>query len=379
MTEKLYYKDSYIKEFEAEVISSMESSDGFITVLDRTAFFPEEGGQSADSGYIDYAKVLDVYEKQGIIYHKTDKMLPPGKVYCKLDFEERFQKMQLHTAEHILCGIIHRLFGLDNVGFHLGDELVTFDINGVLTREELDRVETLANEAVFSNIKVRTYFPDKTELGEIEYRAKLDLTENVRLVEIGEVDTCACCAPHVAYTGEIGLIKILDYMKHRGGLRITMQSGHRALLDYRKKYENILKISAMLSTPQHETAAELERYMREVDSLRSELKERKIHEAELFASTFSEAQENRVVHFSDYTVEQMRAFANLVKEKTRGFLVCLSGEEKNYKYLIAAKGRELSELIKEINKNLLGRGGGRGEMVTGSFSATLSQISEYFK
>ena len=379
MTTKLYYSDAYIKEFEAEVVSTVESKNGYITVLDRTAFFPEEGGQSSDKGCIGEARVIDVYEKDGVVYHITDREVPIGKVQCKLDFEERFEKMQLHTAEHIICGVIHKLYGYDNVGFHLGEDIVTFDINGVLSRDELNNVETLTNEAVFSNIKVECYFPKREDLEKIEYRSKLELTENVRLVKIGEVDVCACCAPHVSYTGEIGIVKILDFMKHRGGLRITMQAGRRALVDYRTKYENLLKISAMLSTPQHESAKELERYMKDVDMLRSELKASKIKEAQRYAESIPQFYGNKVFLMEDYTSEQLRAFGNIVKDKTDGLVICLSGKDNDFKYLIAAKDKELSLMVKEINKDLFGRGGGRGEMVTGTFACTLSAIENYFK
>ena len=348
-------------------------------VLDKTAFFPEEGGQSSDKGFIGSVRVKDVFEKDGVVYHVTEAPVEIGETSCRLDFEERFEKMQLHTAEHIICGIIHRLYGFNNVGFHLGEDIVTFDIDGVLDRDALDKVELAVNEAVFSNLAVECYFPSEEELKNTEYRSKLELTENVRLVKIGEVDICACCAPHVAYTGEIGIVKILDFMKHRGGLRITMQAGKRALLDYRVKYENLLKISALLSTPQHETADELSRYVNEVGNLRSELKAMKLLSAEQKALEYPETEGNRVVVLDGYSQEQLRAFANAVKERTEGYAVCLTGTENDFKYLIAARGRELSQDVKEINKSLLGRGGGRGEMVSGTFSCTLAEIKEYFK
>jgi len=157
MTEKLYYKDAYIKEFEAEIVSLSPCEGGFDIVLDRTAFFPEEGGQSADTGFIGSSRVQHAYERDGVVHHITDSA-PEGKtVSCVLDFSARFEKMQCHTAEHILCGIIHRLFGLDNVGFHLGDEEVTFDVNGVLDRAQLDKVEEIANNAVFSNWQIHVW------------------------------------------------------------------------------------------------------------------------------------------------------------------------------------------------------------------------------
>jgi alanyl-tRNA synthetase len=180
--------------------------------------------------------------------------------------------MQCHTAEHILCGIIHSLFGFDNVGFHLGDDEVTFDVSGVLDRDQLDRVEEMANEVVFSNIQVEAFFPPERRLPYIKYRSKLDIAEGVRLVRIGEVDICACCAPHVSSTGEIGIIKVLDFMKHRGGTRIWMTAGKRALIDYRRRYENIKKISGMLSTPQSDVAVTLESYISDCEEMKAALK-----------------------------------------------------------------------------------------------------------
>lgn len=379
MTEKLYYTDAYIKEFNAEVLSSESIGNRFVTVLDRTAFFPEEGGQSSDKGYIGDAVVLDAYEKDGVVYHVTDRKLSEGNYPCKLDFEERFEKMQLHSAEHILCGIIHSLYGLENVGFHLGEDIVTFDVNAPLTREDLDRVETLANEAIFRNIKIETEFPSEEELSALEYRSKLDLTENVRIVRIGDVDSCACCAPHVGYTGEIGIVKILDFEKHRGGLRIIMTAGRRALLDYRKKYENILSISAMLSTPQHETADELKRYMSETEDLKRELKAIRLSAAERMADEKESTDGNAVILLKGYSADELRAFANKYKSRVGGFVVALDGSDGNYRYVIMKNNSELSSVIKDINKSLCGRGGGRGEMVTGTFSSSLEEIKKYFQ
>ena len=379
MTEKLYYKDSYIKNFSAEVLSVEKIDNGFDVILDRTAFFPEEGGQSADTGTIGYAVVFDVFERDGVVHHLTDISPCIGNNECSVDFDARFEKMQCHTAEHILCGIIHRLFGFDNVGFHLGEDEVTFDVSGVLTREELDRVESLANNVVFENILVETFFPKSDELDEIEYRAKLDLTEGVRLVKIGDVDTCACCAPHVAYTGEIGLIKILDFMKHRGGTRIWMVAGKRALKDYRAKYENIKRISAMLCTPQPETANTLESYMKDSEALRVGLKAARIKIAELEADKVEHTDKNAVFLYPDFTIPELIAFSNLANEKIEGITVALSGTEGDYKYVISSKTVDLRLHSKEINTALCGRGGGRSEMIQGSFATTLSQIKDYFK
>lgn len=379
MTEKLYYHDAYISAFSANVVLVTPCDRGYDVVLDKTAFFPEEGGQSADTGKIGDAKVIHVYECDGIVHHITDKAPSIGEKHCVINFDDRFVKMQCHTAEHILCGIINRLFGLDNVGFHLGEDEVVFDVSGVLDREQLDRVETLANEAVFANWPIETIFPTADELSKINYRAKLDITEGVRLVKIGNVDTCACCAPHVSSTGEIGLIKILDFMKHRGGTRIWMVAGRRALMDYRARYENIKAISGMLSTPQLETADTLKSYMAENDGMRAALKQARLRIAELEAEKIEPTDGSAVFYLPDFSIPELIAFSNVANKGIGKLTVALSGTDGDYKYVISSNTADLRRMAKEINTALGGRGGGRAEMIQGSFSATLDEIKNYFK
>ncbi len=379
MTEKIYYIDAYVKEFDAEVLSVTPLESGYSVLLDKTAFFPEEGGQSSDTGVIGSAKVIHVSESDGMVYHITDSNPGLGACHCSIDFDLRFDRMQCHTAEHILCGIIHRLFGLDNVGFHLGDDEVTFDVNGVLTREDLDRVEQLANRVVFENLKVDTIFPGAEELPLIDYRAKLDITEGVRLVKIGEVDTCACCAPHVSFTGEIGLIKILEFMKHRGGTRIWMVAGSRALLDYRKKYENIKRISGMLSVPQIDTADALEHYITDADNTRASLKVARLKIAELEADEIEATEGSAVFYLHDFSIPELIAFSNIANKKVGKITVALTGVEGDYKYVISSSTLDLRAMSKDINLALSGRGGGRAEMIQGSFATSLDEIKNYFK
>lgn len=380
MTGKIYYANAYIKEFDAEILSVTATDDGgFDVVLSATAFFPEEGGQSADTGFIGTSRVLHAFEEDLTVHHITDTHPGEGEVHCTLDFDARFDKMQCHTAEHILCGIIHRLFGLENVGFHLGADEVTFDVNGVLTREELDRVEDLANEVVFANIPIETSFPTPSELPSLTYRSKLELTENVRIVKIGDVDTCACCAPHVARTGEIGLIKVLDFEKHRGGLRIRMVAGKRAVLDYRTKYANIKEISALLSEPQHTTAEALTRFSADFEETRARLKASRLELAREIAKREQGSEGNAVFIFPVWTLDELREFSNTMVDRVGGMLVTLCGGDGDYKYIISSKSVNLSQKIKEINAALSGRGGGKPGMVQGSFLSTAEEIRNYFK
>ena len=247
MTEKLYDKDSHLKEFEGTVLSCEKSGEKYAVTLNGTAFFPEGGGQRSDRGCIGDAYISDVQIKNGEILHFADKPLNIGQVYnCKIDFDFRFRNMQNHSGEHIISGIVHKLFGFNNVGFHLGAEM-TVDFDGELTRRQLDEIEDLANKAVYENLPVKAYYPSDEELKNLDYRSKLDLKENVRIVEIKGVDVCACCAPHVKATGEIGVIKILDFEKYKGGVRLLVKCGRDALCDYREKYESVLEISNLLS------------------------------------------------------------------------------------------------------------------------------------
>ena len=380
MTEKLYYKDAYIKEFTAKVLSSEECEGGFDLVLDKTAFFPEEGGQYSDTGFIADAKVLKVYEKEGIIYHICDKTLEVGKTFeCRVNFDERYEKMQIHTGEHILSGLFHSLFGLENVGFHLGYDEVTMDINAYLTEEQIVKVEMLANKVIYENVEVSASFPTSEELSKIAYRSKLDLTENVRIVTIGNYDACACCAPHVARSGEVGIIRILDFTKHRGGTRISMTAGIRAVRDARERYEIIRRVSGLLSVPKNEIDKGTERLLSEYEALKISLKEeraaRYLSEAEKIPATDG----NLVLYYENAGFDELKTLANSLVLRIGGILVLLSGKEFDFKYLIVSKSKNLSEIREDMNKKLSGRGGGKPEALQGSFAASLEKIKEYFE
>lgn len=379
MTEKLYYADAYIKEFEATVVSSYQDGGRAVVIIDRTAFFPEEGGQSADTGYIGDARVSDAQEKDGVIYHYTDKTLENGKKYsCKIDFADRFEKMQCHTAEHIISGAVKRLHGLDNVGFHLGKYEVTMDINGYLTREELDEIELIANRAVFDNVAVRAYFPSTDELSTLNYRSKLELTENVRIVDVEGYDLCACCAPHVSRTGEIGLIKILDFEKHRGGLRINIAAGYRALSDYRIKYKNVQKVSALFSEPQATVAEAAESFRASYEDLKAKLKYTRLARARLEAERIDKTDKSLVCYYPEMSMDELRELVNSAKARVGGILVALTGTDGDYKYIMTSDTVDLAPIYKSVNASLLGRGGGRDNMIQGSFATDLDTIKKYF-
>ena len=379
MTERLYNIDAYIREFDAVVLESYPMEDGFVSVLNKSAFFPEGGGQSSDKGDIDGVRVFDVKEVGGKLLHYTKEALNVNKtVHCSIDFEERFEKMQCHTAEHIASGFFHSLYGMDNVGFHLGDDFVTFDTSGVLTDEMLYEVERLANEAVYKNVDIRITFPDAKDLPSLEYRSKLDITENVRIVTIDGIDACACCAPHVAKTGEVGIIKFIECKKHRGSSRITMLAGARAYRYINEALIRAHRAAEMLSAPILEIDTETERTLSAKADMQYKLSVAGRKLASLLASTLEKTDKNKVVYLPLLDMDGLREFVNEAAVKVSGALVALCGEEGNYKYVIGYGGEDFNSLIKNANAALVGKGGGRAPMAQGSYSSSLSEIEKYF-
>ena len=249
MTEKLYDKDPYLTEFSATVTGCFINADAtFDITLDKTAFFPNEGGQSCDKGTLNGLDVINVELKDDDIVHVVKIFIPEGTVVeCVIDSEHRFSNMQMHTGEHIFSGLVHSRFGYDNVGFHLSDNSATMDYNGKLSESDVRELEALANEVIWSDKAVKTFFPAESELETLDYRSKSGIKGAVRLVEIEGVDLCACCAPHVAHTGEIGLIKIVSHESYKGGTRLNYLCGKRALADYSRLFSLESELSKLLN------------------------------------------------------------------------------------------------------------------------------------
>ena len=380
-TEKLYYKDSHCFEFTALVLDCRETARGPALILDRTAFFPEGGGQLADTGSLGAVKVLDVHEKEGEILHYCDGPLMPGeRVEGRLDAEQRLVRMQNHSGEHVVSGLAHKLFGCENVGFHMGEDFVTIDFDRELSREQLMEIETLANRAVREDLPVSCTFPEPEALKSLEYRSKLELTENVRIVEIPGVDRCACCAPHVERTGEIGLIKVLDWERHRGGLRLSLACGMLALRDYRVKQENISAISQALSSKRHETAAAVERLLQEQQKSKERIAALSLELALYMAEDREETEGNICVFDSVLDEVALRELVNLLMEKCRGIAAAFSGDDRRgYRYIMGSRELDMRSLAKELNSLIEGRGGGKARMIQGSASASAAAIAAVFE
>ena len=379
-TEKLYYIDSHMFAFEARVLDCREEKSGWAVILDRTAFFPEGGGQLADTGYIGSVRVTDVQERGGEILHYTDTPLEPGlTVSCRLDAEQRLRRMQNHSGEHIVSGLIHGSYGYDNVGFHMGAECMTIDFSGELDWEQLMDIEQRANETVRADIPVRVWFPDAQELSHLEYRSKLELTENVRIVEIGDVDCCACCAPHVSCTGEIGAIKFTSVMRHRGGIRVTILCGADAEVDYREKSAQVAALSAQLSVRQADVVPAVQRLLDEIVQLKTAAAEL---ENRLNAQRLQQLHETPgsicvIDRFDDPVA--MREFVNAGMLLAGGVCAAFTGSDaEGYRYIIGSRTLDLRAEAKTINAAISGRGGGKTTMIQGSCTAPADAIKAFF-
>lgn len=376
MTEKLYYQDSHLFTFEAAVLDCRKEKKGYSVVLDRTAFFPEGGGQLADTGVLGGVRVLDVHERGGEIRHYTDAPLEIGAhVEGFVDAEQRLRRMQNHSGEHILSGLVHNAYGFDNVGFHMGAECMIIDFSGELTWEQLTELETRANEVVRQNIPLHIWFPDASELQSIEYRSKLELTENVRIVEIPGVDRCACCSPHVERTGEVGIVKILDSQRHRGGVRVSVVCGLDALEDYRARQESVTEISRALSAKRGEVTRAVQRVLNEQQSMKERCDALSLALIRFMAEAEPETAGNILVFDATLGEIAQRELVNRLMEKAGGFAAVFCGSnEDGWRYIIGSKRLDLRAMSREINAAIQGRGGGTPQMIQGSARADRAEI-----
>ncbi len=383
-TIQLYNKDSHMRSFQAVVLTCIGQTDVnnnnvYVVTLDATAFFPEGGGQPSDRGILGAAVVLDVQEDDGIIYHTISSPLIVGEsVTGQIDWIRRFDLMQHHSAEHILSGLVHSYYGYDNVGFHMGSEAITIDFNGNLTEDGIRRVELDANRAVCENIPIEVSYPTSEELKVLNYRSKKELSGDIRIVTIPGYDTCACCAPHVALTGEIGGIKITSCQKYKGGVRISMLCGTRALQDYNIKEKSVTDISVLLSAKPDEVQEAVRNLKNENQTLKGQLINLQNRLLEYKAAAVPEGTDSICIFDNDITANSLRSYANLLVERCPGICaVFTSADDREFKYILAAKTADVRPLCKSLNETFQGKGGGSREMAQGSVTGS-KEILEAF-
>ena len=325
------------------------------------------------------ATVIDVQETKGEIYHTTDKPLTVGEtVTGVLDWERRFDYMQQHTGEHIVSGVAHRLFGCENVGFHLSEDIVTVDFDKNLTREQILQIESEANEAVFANAKVNAFFPDKETLKTLEYRSKKEIEGDIRIVEIEGTDMCACCAPHVSEAAQIGIIKLLDSEKLRGGIRIQMKCGRRAIADYNDKYDNVRKISAALAVKQSETAEGVDRLLKTIGELKFKLTSLKRQSIEGKIASFSPKGNITAIFEEDLEIKELQSYSDGLCKAYGGIRGVFSQVEGGFAFAICGEASELEKFFAEFKNRFTVRGGGRNGMVQGTVLAAREEIEQLF-
>ncbi len=382
MTKKLYDLDAYEVEFDAEVISceTVEEKERTVyhVLLDQTLFFPEEGGQSPDKGIIGDCNVLDVQIKDDIIIHTVDAPMEVGTfVHGRIDWKHRFNNMQQHSGEHIFSGTVHRKFGYDNVGFHLSDNIVTMDFNGVITEQEAAEIEYEVNEIITKNLPVQVTFPSKEELAHMEYRSKIEIEGQVRIVTIPDVDVCACCAPHVKQTGEIGMLKIMSLQSHRGGVRISILCGFRALEAFREKDKIVTTLSNAFSTNQEKLPELIEKMQKSNQDLKYQLAEAKQKLMALKMSEIPDAQEDVIFFESGLDTPVMRNVVNELVAAHKGICGIFVGtEEEGYNFIIGSSTRDCSKIAAILREKTGARGGGSPQMIQGSIKAHESDIRE---
>ena len=377
-TERLFDTDAFIFSFEAQVLSCEKQGKYYAAVLDKTAFFPEGGGQPADKGTLGGESVCDVQEREGIIYHYVKAPLG-GTVQGVLDSNTRFCRMQNHSGEHVVSGIIHRLTGADNISFTLTDSETTLAFNVPLSEEMLAGVEREANDVVFRDVPISAYYPDSESLAALDYRSKLELSENVRLVEIAGTDLCACCAPHCRTTGQIGLIKIVASERYKGGTKLWIHCGSRALAHYALLLDEVTEISHLLCARADKIAPAVQKLKESKEQAEYTLVslKRKAIEERIAGVP---ATEGNIVLRCDFQGDDLRLFAEGLKAKAGGFvLVCAGDDTSAYRFVLTAAQRDIMSLVQPANAALGGRGGGRDNMVRGTYAAPWQAIKQFFE
>ena len=384
MTEKLFYKDAYQKTFEATVIECREGKKGYEIILDQTAFYPEGGGQPGDIGYLQTGdqkvEVTDTHEKDGEILHFCGQPLEKGsKVTGSIDWERRFDLMQNHSGEHIVSGLVHHRFGYNNVGFHMGKDTVTIDFDGEFSVEDMCRFEQEANARIWANEQVDITSYTEEEAETVEYRSKKELHGVVRVVTFPNADVCACCGTHVRYTGEIGLIKLISLQKWKGGVRMEMLSGRKAMEYVADVCRQNQQISVALSAKPLETAEA-------VEHLKKLQMDQQFHAGALEQKLFQymakqyEGSGSVLLFEEGLAADSVRKLTAEIMETCEGRCIVCSGDDENgYKYAMGEKDGDLRTLVKEFNSTLNGRGGGKPFFVQGSVAATRKEIEEFLK
>ncbi len=378
-TIKSYYNDAYTTDFTATVVSCEPIGKQYGVVLDSTFFYPEGGGQPADYGTLGNANVQDVKEKDHIITHITDKPLEVGtSVAGHIDWKRRFDLMQNHSGEHILSGIICSRYGCDNVGFHMGKDVILIDFNTKIPDGDLPLLEQTANEAIWKNAPSRVFYPSAAELDALEYRSKKALSGQVRILEMVGYDRCACCGTHVQLAGEIGIIKILSAQNYKGGTRLEIVCGMRAFADYQEKTKNAAAISALLSVPTSKIAEATASLYQEREALKQVISRMKWEKIHTLAKQADETQKQLCFFIQDFDAKDMVHFADLLLEKTNGTVAVFSEANTGFSFVLMSRTEDMRSIAAQMRETFQSKGGGKPESVQGKTEASQKDLQAFF-
>lgn len=379
-TKKLYYEDCHLTDFTARVASCVKGDKGWLVTLDRTAFYPEGGGQASDVGTLGTVRVLHASEEGAQVLHLCDSPLEPGtEVEGRIDYAHRFDLMQQHTGEHMVSGILHRRYGAHNTGFHMGADTITIDFDVEIPAQDLPEIEAEANAAVWRNLPVKCWVPSPEELPGVVYRTKRALPWPVRIVEVPGVDSCACCGVHVANTGEIGLVKLFSCVRFRGGSRIEMLCGGRALDHLNRVWQQNQLVSRAFSAKPLETGLAAEKMNEALTQMKYRMTglENQVFQA---IAQGCAGQGDVVLFQPGLDSASVRKLADLAAQQCGGTAAVFSGEDaEGYAYALVTRDGDLRQTCKAMNAALSGRGGGKGGFCQGSVKATEDQIRAFFR
>ena len=378
-TVKLYYENAYTQDFTAVVQSCEAVKNGFAVTLDRTAFYPEGGGQPADQGTLGEARVLDVHEKDGVVTHLCDRALSVGaEVSGRIDWARRFDHMQQHSGEHIISGLLCSTFHCDNAGFHMGADVVTIDYNAPITWEQALEVERRANAYIWADHPIRIWYPSAEELAALPYRSKKELTGTVRITEFPGADRCACCGTHVSSSGQVGLLKLLSCQKFRDGVRLELLCGQRALDCLAAGWEQARQIGQALSVKPQSAFAAVSRLQEELLSLKE--KASRLEEADFAHVAAQYRGAGSVLHIAEpLDGDGARRLCDAIAKAAGGRCTVFAGRDGDYRYAVIESGGDLRQFIKDMNTALHGRGGGRDGFAQGSAACTAEEVRAFFQ
>lgn len=411
----LYDDDAYAVSFRATVLFSEVRSlpDGTMqitAVFDRTLFFPEEGGQTPDKGTVlltdkenrvlESYTVTDVQIHEGVITHTLLPDLSPADscptakesassfspqlcagctVLGNIDWDYRFSNMQQHSGEHIFSGLVYSSFGYSNVGFHLSDHIVTMDYNGILTKEQVQELEYRANKAIAENVPILAEYPSADRLAAMTYRSKKELCGPIRIVTVTGYDVCACCAPHVHHTGEIGLLKVMSLQNYKGGVRLSILCGFRALKAFTEKMNTLSSLTGLLTTAEDSLSDSVQKLRQENVRLKQALCSAQRDLLFSAAAAVPCTENNLILFASDCDAGTARFLCNDQIDKRNGFCAVFFGTgTPSYSFLIGSRKKDCRELATLLRNTFGAKGGGSNEMIQGSVSANKEDLLTFF-